>query len=337
MDAFFEQQKICPICLTKFNVTRVRSSACFVTERESDFQVKYRDVNPLLYSIWVCPNCQYANTDKVFAQDLKPQEIERLKKGLSLLRSKEPDFSGQRTLQTALRAFELAIRTATIIKSPAIILAGLYLRTAWIYRELGETKKEMKYLEQARKLYQHSFENESGHYQAKMSDLRIMYLIAELYRRTGKYEEAMKWFSRTVMNKDIKKEPEINRLVRDQWENAREEYKKQPAGTSDAPTAVRPDRINPEKPSDKSEEKTTAVVPPKSRGGTVKMFLSLYMDQVNWLKNAANKAYEKHQVFIEKETVARAVIDAFMQRFPDLGEFKSEEELKKTILDKFPV
>lgn len=333
MDAFFEQQKVCPVCQTKFTVTRVRSSACFVTSRDTDFRVNYRDIDPLLYSIWVCPECQYANSDKDFIQEFAPHELERLKKGLALLKSGEQDFSGQRNAQMALRTVELALRTAMVRQAPAIVMAGYYLRAAWLCREMGKTDEEMKNLEQARNNYQKSFEKEWGRYSAKMSDSRIMYLIGELNRRLGQCEEAVKWFSQAVMNKDIKNEPEINRLVRDQWEIAREEYKRQQAGKGQETKGAEnptPDQV---------QSQVAENVPPadkaKSRGSKVKMYLGLFMDQVDWLKNMSNKAYDKYQVTLEKEAVARALIDAAMEKCGDLEGFKTEEELKEMILGRF--
>ena len=337
VNALFEQQKVCPICQTKFNVTRVRSSACFVTQRETDFHVKYRDINPLLYSIWVCPNCQYANNDREFSQEFTPNEMVRLKKGLPLLKSEEPDFSGERTPQLAFQAIELAIRTAMVRKSPAIILAGLYLRGAWLYRDLGKKEEELKFLEQAKKLYQHSFEKEWGRFAAKMSDSTIMYLIGELNRQLGDNEEAIKWFSRTVMNKDIKKEPEINRLVRDQWEIARADYKKQQSG--ELPMKVTAEQVAvtaaTTSVAETPEETTVSEPLPKTRGSKVKVMFSLYMDQVDWLKKMSSKVYDQHKVFVEKDMVARAIIDAVMEKLPELGDFKTEEELKQYVLHNF--
>ena len=339
MESFFEQQKVCPVCQTKFTVTRVRSSACFVISRDTDFRVKYRDIDPLLYSIWVCPDCQYTNNDKDFIQEFRQHELERLKKGLPLLKSEEPDFSGERTPQKALRAVELAIRTAMVRQAPAIVLAGFYLRGAWLLRDLGKTKEEINFIEQAKKLYQHSFEKEWGRYDEKMSDTTVMYLIGELNRRMGDNEEAIKWFSRTMTNKDFKSQPEINRLVRDQWEIAREDYKKQQANPVPAAAAsenvsdknISDNNISDKNISDSNGETKT------SRGSKVKLILSLYLDQVDWLKKSASRVYDKHKVFVEKEMVARAIIDAVMEKIPDLGDFKSEEELKNLIKNRIKV
>lgn len=340
-NAFFEQQKQCPVCGYKFTVTRVRSSACIVMHRETDFHVKYRDIDPLLYSIWVCPNCQYANNDKDFIQDFKPHEMERMKKGLPLLKTEEPDFSGERTPPLALQAVELAIRTAMVRQAPAIVLAGFYLRGAWLYRDLGKTEEEIKFVEQAKKLYQQSFEKEWGRYAAKMSDSRIMYLIGELNRRLGNNEEAIKWFSRTINNKDIKAEPEINRLVRDQWEIAREDYKKQQANPTQVAAAS--ENVSVEKVSNVDQGPAPSVdtgpapAPAKTRSSKVKILLSLYLDQVDWLKSSASKVYDKHKIFMEKEMVARAIIDAVMEKLPELGDFKSEEELKNLVMNRLTV
>lgn len=341
-NVFFEQKKQCPVCGNKFTVTRVRSSACFVLERETDFHVKYRDIDPLLYSIWVCPNCQYANNDKDFMQDFKPHEMERMKKGLPLLKTEEPDFSGERTPPIAMRTIELAIRTAMVRQAPAIVMAGFYLRGAWLLRDLGKTEEEIKFTEQAKKLYQHSFEKEWGRFAAKMSDSRIMYLIGELNRRLGDNEEAIKWFSRIITNKDIKSEPEINRLVRDQWEIAREDYKKHQANPNKVAAAT--EKVSAEKVPDEVQEPAPFAGPApapapekKPRGSKVKILLSLYPDQVDWLKSSASQVYDNHKVFMEKEMVARAIIDAVMEKLPDLGDFRSEEELKNLIINKLTV
>jgi uncharacterized protein (DUF2225 family) len=324
---FFIQQKVCPVCETKFNITRVRSSACFVVHRETDYHVKYRDTDPLLYSIWVCPQCQYANTDKDFGEEIGFHELQKLKKALPLLKTSEPDLSCERTPQTALRATILAIRTSQVRHSPAIIKAGFYMRSAWFCRDLGKTEDELGFLEEAKNLYQYSFEKEWGRHAAKISDSRIMYMIGELNRRLGNYKEAINWFSRTVMNKEIKKEPELNRLVREQWESARAEYKKQQS------ESLTSENMETDVLTNKTVENNT-VLKPKTRTSKVKMMVSLYMDQIEWLNSISNTAYEKHQVYVDKEAVARAVIDAVMERFPELDEFKSEEELKCLLLEK---
>ncbi len=335
-NALFEQKKVCPICEKTFNFTRVRSSACYVVKRESDFNVIYRDINPVHYTVIICPHCQYAATEKTFFEPPRPAEMDRLKKGLPILKSEEPDFSGERTPQLALRTFELAIRTAQIRKGSPGMMASLFLRAAWICREMEKPEQELQYMSEALKYYKESFEKEVGS-ASRLSDVRLMYIIGELNQRLGNLDEAINWFSRAVMNRDIKKEPELERQLREQWDYAREKRKELGSGTvtpkeasgstdqaaSDNKAAANePATVQPAKPT-----------PRPSYRSKVKMYASVYTDQVEWLNNLSNKCYNKTQVLLGKETVLRAVLDAVMELNLPVDGADTEESLKQQIMD----
>ncbi|KNZ70240.1 hypothetical protein Tfer_1118 [Thermincola ferriacetica] len=331
VSAFFEQVKTCPVCEKKFTVTRVRSSACYVMKRESDFNTIYRDVNPVHYTVWVCPHCQYAAPDKNFSDELRPAELERLKKGLALLRTNEPDFSGERTPAVALRSFELAIRTAQIRQAGPGFKASLYLRAAWICRELGKEEQEKEMLKEALNHYKESFEKEVN-LASRLSDVRLMYIIGELNRRLGYLDEAIQWFSRAVMNKDIKHEPELERMLRDQWDLAREERKKVdsvPLKKQSKDSQFGDNQA--EKTEEPSQPLTSATPKPRHRN-KVKMFASIYTDQVEWLKEMSNFCYNKTQVLLGKEAVLRAVLDAIIEANIQIEGSDTEEGLKEQIL-----
>jgi uncharacterized protein len=327
--AFFEQQKTCPICETKFNVTRVRSSAIIVINRDTDLKVKYKDVNPTFYSIWVCPTCQFAASDTSFEEEINRKEKEPLTRGLSLLKSQEPDFSGTRTPEIALRSYELAIRTCQIRHQSMGVQSGLFLRAAWICRDLGKQDIEKNYIDKAREYYKLSFETER---QQKMSEPTLLYLIGELHRRSGMYKEAIQWFSRAVSHKAIKMEAEIERMARDQWEMSRQQFKEQ--GNTDAEIE---DLGSPPDETVNTAKDKKASPPPTSVTKTAtkstltrnrsKMFVTLYNDQIEWVAKFVNKSYEQTKVLVEKETVIRGILDAVMALDIELKPFKNEEEL----------
>lgn len=327
--AFFEQQKACPVCETKFNVTRVRSSAIFVVSRDTDLKVKYKDVNPTFYTIWVCPTCHFAASDTSFEEEINRKEKEPLARGLSLLKSQEPDFSGTRTPEAALRSYELAIRTCQIRHQNISVQAGLFLRAAWICRDLNKQDTEKNYIDKAREYYKQSFETER---QQKMSEPTLLYLIGELHRRSGMYKEAIQWFSRAVSNKAIKMEAEIERLARDQWELSRQLFKEQ--GNTEELTediSSPPEgTVNSFKDKKASSTPTAASQPavkPKLNRNRSKMFVTLYNDQIEWVAKFVNKSYEQTKVLVEKETVIRGILDAVMNLELELEPFKNEEEL----------
>lgn len=331
---YFQQEKICPVCDEKFKTTRVRSSSCVVVKRDTDFCVYYKDINPLHYSIFVCPHCNYASLDKNFPDPLNPAEKLRLQKGLSILRRDEPDMTGERNAQLALRANELAIQSAQIKKAGPGLIGSLYLRAAWFAREIGQNEIENKYIEQARQLYKQSFEQERLA-ASKMSETRMMYIIGELHRRAGLYQEAVKWFSQVVSHKAIKKEPEIERLARDQWVLAKEEYINhqkngdQAIVENDSNTVAIDDIKEPDV---NDIEKTVPNELPRAVNRyKSKTYISLYNDQIEWLKELSGKNYDRTKVLVEKEVIIRAILDAFIENGLDLTDFKEEKDLLEKI------
>lgn len=336
---YYEQQKKCPVCENKFTVTRVRSSAVFVLERESDFHVKYRDVNPTHYNIWVCPQCQFSASDTTFETEIPRKEKESLAQGLNILKSQEPSFAGERKTEIALRSYELAIRTCQIRHQSLGIQASLFLRAAWICRELGYKELELNYLDKAREFYKNSFESER---QQKMSEPSLLYLIGELHRRVGMYNEAIKWFSRAVTHRNIKTEHEIERMARDQWETAKQQFKNaKKDDNEDITDGIKEDtniKINEETniidenivstPDDDNKNLFNRLNRTRS-----KMYLSIYNDQIEWVQKLSNNSYNQTKKLVEKEAIIRAVIDAVIALEIPINEFTSESELSQQIYD----
>lgn len=221
MDGIFERDEKCPICATKFKVRMVKPSHVKPTTRDSDFCQHYEGLNPLLYDVWVCPECLYAAKRKEFL-DMKPVAKKKLQE--ALLRNKgvpkSVNFSEYRDINSAIYAFELAVPCYEIKEASDEVLAGLNMRAAWLCREAGDEDREKYYLRQAIEGYLHFFEwkSETG---SKLGEVGLMYILGELYRRVGEYRESVRWFGRVVIHEDIKRQPEIERLTRDSWQDAR--------------------------------------------------------------------------------------------------------------------
>jgi uncharacterized protein (DUF2225 family) len=62
---------------------------------------------------------------------------------------------------------------------------------------------------------------------AGMSEIKLTYLIGELHRQLGDYNQALRYFSRVVEHPMKASEPQMVRTARDQWQMMREEMKRQ--------------------------------------------------------------------------------------------------------------
>jgi len=182
-------------------ITQVKSRACKVVSRDSDFCVNYQDVNPLFYEAWVCSNCGYAALGDKF-ESIGDKAAKLVREQISS-HWKKRSFTGERNVDNAIEAFKLALYVLQITKAKASEFAKVCLRIAWLYR-LKKDKREEEFLKFALQNYMDTYEHENFPID-KMDISTCMYIIAELNRRVGNFEESRKWFSRIIASPEARK------------------------------------------------------------------------------------------------------------------------------------
>lgn len=216
-DALYSVEKDCAVCEEKFPVTCVRSRLSLL-KQDSDFCAYYKGVNPYYYTVWVCPHCGYAARDTDFP-GITPPMAAKIKTFLAK-RDVKVNLCGDRTREQAIVSYQLAIFYSGMVTTPASKLAGLYLRLGWLYREGGMVDEETKTLAKACECYEEALSKERMPL-GNMSELAVMYLIADLFRRTGEEEKAMLYLSRVVSSPLAKIEKRIGDLARETWQDMR--------------------------------------------------------------------------------------------------------------------
>lgn len=212
-EALYNKSITCPVCGKKIEVTRVKSRSCIVSSRDTDFCVYYKTVNPMFYDAWVCEFCGYAAQSDRF-EEISSRDAEKVIKEISP-RWKKRSFTGVRSPEKALEAFKLALYNVQTIDSRPSDFAKICLRIAWIYRMLKD-EREKKFLEHALHFYYEVYEKEELPV-GKMDEFTCMYMIAELNRRIGNYDEAIKWFNRLISSQEARKNKVIMEMAREQY------------------------------------------------------------------------------------------------------------------------
>jgi uncharacterized protein len=220
----YDKKYTCSMCEQTFTTKKVRSRFVKVLSYDTDFAPVYAEEseNPNLYYVNVCPHCGYSFTDefgsyyppgtkKAIAEKISSQWVPR-------------DFSLERTLHEAAIAFKLGAYCSSLKKEKHIVTAGLYLRLSWLYRLQGNIEQENRFLKIALNEYTESFS--TGDYKGtQVSEIRLMYLIGDLSRRTGNTQDAVKFFSRVIEKQRQSVEPQIVQMAKDRWQEMREEQK----------------------------------------------------------------------------------------------------------------
>ncbi|MDI2586483.1 DUF2225 domain-containing protein [Psychrobacillus sp. NEAU-3TGS] len=223
---YYQKSIECLHCKKQFITTKVRSKFVKVESYASDFQPIYqnKEVNPLLYNIFVCEHCGASFTEefsKYFAPGIK-DEIQEKIANKWVPRS----YGNERSIELGINTYKLGIIFGTIKKEKFINIAGLALRTAWLYRLQQKQTDELRFIEIARDRYvdSYSFGDYSG---TQMSETKVLYLIAELSRRIGDVEYATRYFSKVIEKQSTSFEPKIVEMAKERWQEIREQKEKE--------------------------------------------------------------------------------------------------------------
>lgn len=213
----------CPHCKQSFNATKVRKSNIKVTGQDTDLKPLYEDgqINPLFYNCHVCFHCGYSFTED-FTPYFAPGTADVLKASVSD-HWVEQDFSGERSPAKAIKSYKLALYSGVLKKEKHLTLAGLALRTAWIYRDMSRKKEEKRFLSIAAREYEEAFSKEDV--AEKMSEIKVLYLLGELNRKLGRNEKAVSFFSKVIERQRNSNEKQIVEMARDRWHDLRDQMK----------------------------------------------------------------------------------------------------------------
>jgi uncharacterized protein (DUF2225 family) len=287
-----------PLTGKSFSAVAVKRSAHSVKSRDPDFGPRYEGINPLWYQVIVAPS-GFAGEDALFKRSTQmllrdPDALREHLEGLPPPR----DFNVVRDLQMACEAYSLALSLVGHLRLARHEIASLALKTSWLYRDWADEGNESaarQVLTLRRMALEHylvSYETEDIS-KLKIGGPGVGYLIAELLREQGKFDESLRWFSRIVTDKAIG--TEVKRLARNQMDLCREQR-----------SAAR----------DSGEYER-----PQPQRMTERAVYQVYRDQAHWLNSQGEASG------LSASEVLRALIDAAQLSGIDIGRFGSEQEL----------
>jgi uncharacterized protein len=217
-DKFFTKEVICPICANDFKGVNYKQKSFKFLNKESDFHEVFEGGNPIMYDIWVCPNCHYAAKKEEFSK-IKVKEIEKITNSrLERIRvGKGIDFIKIRDYESSIASYKLAILCYEKMESRIGDIGNLYMKMAWIAREKKKKDDEQKYLKIAIEKFEEAIENKEN-FAGQLSEIGNTYLMGELYRRVGKYDKAEEYLKTVIESEAGAKEKNILKMAAAQYE-----------------------------------------------------------------------------------------------------------------------
>lgn len=216
LEPLYKIKVTCIFCQNEFMTSRVRPSFKRAVRSDADFCRYYQKENPDFYVVRICPSCGFASTENS-SDRLSDKQRAQFKTVIGD-RYTQKDYGGERDWDLALETYKLGLLCAQTIGEKERIVASLLHHIAWLYRYKDNREQEQRFLKFSLESYIRVFENEG----TAGNDARLMYLIGELNRRIGSYNEAVKWFARVINDKRIVDAAMI-RACREQWVVLRED------------------------------------------------------------------------------------------------------------------
>jgi Uncharacterized protein conserved in bacteria len=215
-DYIFDKSYTCPVCDREFKSKTIKTGKIKLISADTDLRPKYQHIDSLKYDAIVCPNCGYAALNRFFNYVTNAQ-AKLIKEQIS------SSFKGLDTsndiisYDEAIAQHKLALVNTIVKKSKLSERAYTCLKTAWLIRGKTETlpqttpdysnvikqleKEELDFISNAYEGFQEAFSKEMFP-MCGMDENTMTYLMADLARRIGKYEESARWISKVLTARD---------------------------------------------------------------------------------------------------------------------------------------
>lgn len=214
-DILFDKSYTCPVCGSDFHTKVVRTGRIKLVSQDTDLRPKYNLVDSLKYDAVACPSCGYAALSRFF-KFVMPAQAKMIKENISA-NFKGLDCSDDiYTYDDAIARHQLALANTVVKKAKDSEKAYTCLKLAWLCRGKAESlpKDTPDYANQVKQLQKEELElltNACDGFMSAfmkedfpmcgMDEMTTTYLVAELARRVGRYEESSRWVSRVLTSR----------------------------------------------------------------------------------------------------------------------------------------
>lgn len=216
VDFLFEKTYTCPVCDQGFKSKTVKTSKVKLLAIETDLRPKYKEFDTLKYDVVACPHCGYAALDRYF-NFLTSTQLKLVKENISASFKGFGQQGDVVSYEEAISYYKLALINTIVKKGKMSERAYTCLKSAWVLRGMAdslpsETTEEKEkiaalkaeeddFIAKAYEGFTVAVQKESFP-MCGMDDITVTYLMADLARRCGKRDEALRLLSSVIVSRE---------------------------------------------------------------------------------------------------------------------------------------
>ena len=218
----YTRKVTCPVCGSVFEVIVFMASKLRAAGQDPELRNRYAGFEPLLYSVWVCPECYYAALHDSFNQ-LNARQKTALQENAPARRRKFGALAPEGSLARAVQGCLLVLENLNQTGADPFLKARLWLRLAWLSDDAGSEQDARQARQNALALYEEAYFG-SRKVLSPEQEQQMAYLIGELKYRLGDRKEALHFWRRAVTQQGGN--AQFTRMVQDRIYDVRGQSRK---------------------------------------------------------------------------------------------------------------
>lgn len=215
-DVIFDKTYTCPVCDNQFKSKMVKTGKVKLVSADTDLRPKYQLADSLKYDAIVCPKCGYAALNRFFNY-MTARQAKLIKENISNnfkgINNDEETYS----YDEAISRHKLVLVNTIVKQAKLSERAYCCLKLAWLLRGKAEQlpadtpdyekvkkslqEEEKEFISNAYEGFTEAFSKEMFP-MCGMDELTTTYLVADLARRIGKFDEASRWVSKVLISRE---------------------------------------------------------------------------------------------------------------------------------------
>lgn len=237
-DLIFDKTFTCPVCDQEFKSKFVRTGKVKLLGSDSDLRPKYQYVDSLKYDAVVCPHCGYSALNRFF-NFMTSAQARLIRENISATFRGLNESGDVVTYDEAITRHKLALVNAVVKRAKSSEKAYTCLKLGWLLRGKAETlpentpnlaevketlaAQEKEFLANAYEGFMEAFSKEPFP-MCGMDETTLTYLVADLARQIGKYDESMRMIARVLTSREVNER--IKEKAREMKDKIKEEQDK---------------------------------------------------------------------------------------------------------------
>lgn len=214
----FDKKYKCPVCGKEFTSKTVRTGKLKLMDSDSDLKPNYMYMDPMKYDVVACPHCGYAALTRNYGH-ITPTQIKTTRERIAA------NFTGMKesgethyTIEDAENRYKLALANAVVVQMKNSDRAYICLKLGWVFRsekkrlmadnESGKNDKRIAELyDREKDCIKMAYDGFTRSYSSEippicgMDSNTLAYLLADLARQVGDYENAVKYIGSVLYSK----------------------------------------------------------------------------------------------------------------------------------------